>query len=131
MGKKVEKGADPFSQENDETRGQARARVAEAKKMKPRKGEDEPEKGGIRWGPIAMMLLIVLSTLLPGLLNLFESLGKLGFTTFKPDYEGRVKRFYQAHNTTKVGDVPAVMKRYKGNEEALLAKLEKKYGIKP
>ena len=123
-------GADPFSEENDETRGQARARAAEAKKLKPRKGE-ETEKGGIRWGPIAMMLLIVLSTLLPGLLNLYDSLGKLGFTSFQPDYEGRVLRFYQTHNPSKVGEVPTVMKKYKGKEEALLEKLARKYGVKP
>jgi hypothetical protein len=121
---------DPFSQEADETRSQARMKAAEAKKMKPRKGE-ETEMGGIRWGPIAMMLLIVLSTLLPGLLNLFDSLGKLGFTAFQPDYEGRVLRFYQANNPSKVGEVPTVMRKYKGKEEALFAKLEAKYGIKP
>lgn len=122
--------ADPFGQDADETRSEARMRAAEAKKVKPRKGE-ETEKGGIRWGPIAMMLLIVLSTLLPGLLNLWDSLGKLGFTTFQPDYEGRVLRFYQAHNPSKVSEVPSVMRKYKGKEEALLAKLEAKYGIKP
>jgi hypothetical protein len=122
--------SDPFA-ESSENRAQARARVAEAKKAKPKSRDDDDKQSGIRWGPIVFLVLIVGSSLLPGLAQLFESLGKLGFKTFAPDHQGRVTRFYQQHNPTKVSEVPNVMRKYKGREDALYAKLEAKYGIRP
>ena len=40
----------------------------------------------------------------------------------------RVRAFYRKHNPDKIGDVDALIAKFKGKDEDLLARLEKKYG---
>jgi uncharacterized membrane protein YgcG len=44
-----------------------------------------------------------------------------------PSYLGRLQAFYAQHNPSKVGECAALLKKYRGREEALFAKLEGKY----
>ncbi|KAG8467990.1 hypothetical protein KFE25_007042 [Diacronema lutheri] len=131
MGKSARNPSDPFG-ESEETRGQSRARAAEARKAPPKRARENDEKPtGIRCGPLIMMLMIVGGSLLPALAKLADSLGHLGFTWFKTDPNARLLRFYEAHNPSKLGEVPNVVRKYRGREEELFSKLEAKYGIRP
>jgi len=44
-------------------------------------------------------------------------------------YEARMIAIYQVHNPSKVGDVPMLLEKYKGQEEEVLSRLEAKYGV--
>ena len=50
-------------------------------------------------------------------------------TPSQADLRERLVAFYTAHNTGKMGTVDATLARYKGREDALFRKLEKKYGV--
>mmetsp|Transcript_15288 Transcript_15288/g.41060 ORF Transcript_15288/g.41060 Transcript_15288/m.41060 type:complete len:133 (-) Transcript_15288:599-997(-) len=124
---------DPFA-EREETRAQARQRVKEEKKApvrSKREDDDDKGKGGIKFGPLLFLILIVSSSLLPALVDLFDKLGKMGFTAFQVDHEAKLRRFYENHNPEKVKDVPSVLRKYKGREEVLYQKLSAKYGVSP
>ena len=41
----------------------------------------------------------------------------------------QVHTFYLKHNPTKVDEIPKLLEKYKGQEQELLRKLEKKYGV--
>jgi hypothetical protein len=43
--------------------------------------------------------------------------------------EAFLEAFYKRHNPTKVGDVPELVKKFKGREDELLESLEAKYGF--
>lgn len=134
MGNKARSAEDPFGEKAmSETRTQARQRNAAAKKAATSRSsrEDDDSKGGIRWGPLVMMMLIVLSGLLPFLSNLADSLGRLGVTVFNVDHQTKLMRFYKAHNADKVDEVPSLLRKYKGREDVLYKKLHQKYGVWP
>ncbi|KAJ1623807.1 hypothetical protein T492DRAFT_845233 [Pavlovales sp. CCMP2436] len=128
---------DPFGEAaraDDETRAQMRAKVAEEKKKPPRskrEAEADAKAGGIRWGPIIMLVLILFSSLAPFLGKVVDTLGFMGLSLFAIDHEARIMRFYEQHNPSKVKEVVGVVRKYKGKEKELYAKLEKKYGISP
>ena len=46
-----------------------------------------------------------------------------------PDYGALLMRVYQEHEPTKIGDIPVLLKKYKGKEAAMFEKVAKKYGI--
>eukprot|EP00760_Papus_ankaliazontas_P036391 PhM_4_TR8300/c0_g1_i4/m.57982 len=46
-------------------------------------------------------------------------------------YLDRVRRFYLAHNPSKVGDIPKIMRIFRGREEELMENLIAKYGPEP
>jgi hypothetical protein len=111
-----------------------RAKEAEEKKKKPRskrEAAEDAKAGGIRWGPIIMLVLIFFSSLAPFLGKVVDTLGFAGFSLFAIDHEARITRFYEQHNPSKVKEVVGVVRKYKGKEKELYAKLEKKYGISP
>ena len=41
----------------------------------------------------------------------------------------KVKAFYLQHNPSKLDEIPKLLEKYKGQEQELLRKLEKKYGV--
>jgi hypothetical protein len=41
--------------------------------------------------------------------------------------ESRLTEFYQKHNPTKMGDIPKLLKKFEGREEAMFQALEEKY----
>lgn len=51
------------------------------------------------------------------------------FPSSGTDYRSRLVAFYQQHNPSKLGDVDATLAKYRGSEEALFAKLAKKYKV--
>ena len=45
------------------------------------------------------------------------------------DVESKVRAIYAQYNADKLGDVPRLMEKYRGNEAHLLESLQKKYGV--
>ena len=46
------------------------------------------------------------------------------------DYGAQLRTLYASKNPSKVGEIPRLLEKYKGKEEALLASVRKKYGVK-
>jgi len=100
---------------------------------------DEPKgKKGIRWGPIALLLMMTLPALLPTLFSVVDKLQTLGlvkmpkldglFTESK--YAPCLREFYADWAPEKLGDMHNTLAKFEGKEKQLFAKLQKKYGKK-
>ena len=46
-----------------------------------------------------------------------------------PSFLEQVSGFYLKHNPTKVEEIPKLLEKYRGQENELIRKLEKKYGV--
>lgn len=46
------------------------------------------------------------------------------------EWRSKIKAFYSEHNPGKIGEVPELLRKYKGKERKLMRKLEKKYAPK-
>ena len=46
-----------------------------------------------------------------------------------PSFLEQVSAFYLKHNPTKVEEIPKLLEKYRGQENELIRKLEKKYGV--
>ena len=70
----------------------------------------------------------------PGQTSIFgnnQSPGSFGTNTntgFDNNFAKQVYSFYEKHNPTKIHEIPKLLEKYKGQEQDLIRKLEKKYG---
>ena len=79
--------------------------------------ESEPERLMRRGGPRP-----------GGLEEATEMFKTAGFSP-KRFYREQLESFYRAHNSSMLGNVGATLSKYKGREQALFAKLRKKYAL--
>jgi len=93
---------------------------------------------GIKTTPLILLILMVGTTLLPGLIYASDFLGAfmaknnvLGQIGFRLGMgavpKKRVMSFYEKHDPTKLNDVPDILSKYYGDYPKLVKKLERKY----
>jgi len=114
-----------------------------SKRKKGRKVEDTPSgpppaRGGIKMGPLVMLVMLTGTTLLPALLfagdwfggflaknHILGSMGhKLGVG---PSPKKRVLSFYEKHDPAKIDEVGSILGKYYGDYPKLIKRLERKY----
>ena len=61
--------------------------------------------------------------------SVIEPSSLLGTTSTSHDFHAILKKFYQKHNPTKLGEVTKTLENYKGREVEMFSKLGKKYGV--
>jgi hypothetical protein len=110
---------------------------SEKKKKKRPMGDDdeldEPPKKGIQWKPLAFLLLMTLPGLLPIILQVVDSLPRLGIQlpNFTPNpYRVCLQEFYADWAPEKLGTLDETLGKYVGRERQLFGALGKKYGKK-
>jgi len=128
--------------ENDEDEDVDDEPIRKKSKRKKRTVEEAPQaspsRGGIKMGPLIMLVMLTGTTLLPALLfagdwmggflqknHILGSLGhKLGVG---PSPKKRVLSFYEKHDPTKIDEVGSIMGKYYGDYPKLIKRLERKY----
>jgi hypothetical protein len=100
----------------------------------PKKSSDQ----GIKTTPLILLILMVGTTLLPGLIYASDYLGgflaknnvvgQLGFRLGMGAVpKKRVMSFYEKHDPNKLNEVPTILSKYYGDYPTLVKKLERKY----
>jgi hypothetical protein len=88
------------------------------------------EKGGLKWGPIIMMLMVFGPAILPAVLYVWDKVSQsqwgisVGLGSSPRD---RLVAFYKKHNPEKLGEVDKVLRKYQGKTDELFKRLEAKY----
>jgi hypothetical protein len=93
---------------------------------------------GIKTTPLILLILMVGTTILPGLIYASDYLGAffqknnvLGQIGFRLGMgavpKKRVMSFYEKHDPTKFNEVPSILSKYYGDYPQLVKKLERKY----
>jgi len=148
MTKKSDDDSDDSSEEG-ETRNDAEELMMIRKKKSKQssccdddKCDAPPKKAssqqGIKTTPLILLVLMVGTTLLPGLiyasdyiggfLSKNHVLGQLGFRLGMGSVpKKRVLSFYEKHDPNKLNEVPVILSKYYGDYPTLVKKLERKY----
>mmetsp|Transcript_32986 Transcript_32986/g.93424 ORF Transcript_32986/g.93424 Transcript_32986/m.93424 type:complete len:127 (-) Transcript_32986:185-565(-) len=106
-----------------------------------RDDEDEVQDStccGLRWKPLMFLLLFVGPAIMTalvtggGALMHMTGLELPSWLRAEPpsadtEYRTRLLAFYKRYNPKKMGEVDDLLKKYKGKEQKLLLKLQKKY----
>mmetsp|Transcript_4273 Transcript_4273/g.6390 ORF Transcript_4273/g.6390 Transcript_4273/m.6390 type:complete len:151 (-) Transcript_4273:125-577(-) len=84
----------------------------------------------IRWTPIFLLMLFVMPACLPFIFSAFDKFARTDWGIALGLYEHpkiRLERFYRENNPSKLHEVDTILKKYKGREDEMFAKLEAKY----
>lgn len=104
----------------------------------PASANGNVEKGGIKRGPLILMILLFGTTVLPALIYLSDYLGKYASVVNILAQAGfalgignvprqRVTSFYEKHAPEKLHEVPTILRNHYGQYPTLVKKLERKY----
>ena len=113
-------------------------RERRAEELEERKGKAKEAKKlvfGVNPLHVFFLLLFFLPTAFT-VADYFFNFSKVpggGYGSLDPaqaEWRSKIKAFYSEHNPGKIGEVPELLRKYKGKERKLMRKLEKKYAPK-
>ena len=106
----------------------------EAEQQAEQEQKGKSRKGGIKWGPLLMMIFMFGSSIGGGVLFLMEKFA--GPSSHSPNgggYHGfywcqdQVEALYRTHNPAKVPEAASLCTKYEGREKKLVNKIRRKY----